>query len=90
VKKGQLEAQKVGGAWRVQSAAVTQEVQARRNKALALGTVRVLPVDRVADETGQDDTAARLGRLEALVAELADENRRIHSERERELALLRE
>ncbi len=89
VRKGQLEAERVDGTWRVASGVVAVAVQAERKKALSLGSVRLLPgpLERPGGEI--DQLAQRVAEVEATLAELAETHRRELDEREREVAVLR-
>jgi len=89
VRKDQLEAERVDGTWRVASGVVAAAVQAERNKALSLGSVRLLPAaaQRPADEAY--DLARRVAEVEATLAELSESHRRQLDVREQEVAVLR-
>lgn len=90
VQKGQLEGRKVDGIWRVPSDALAQAIEERRAQALSLGSVRVLPVVPAPDSGSAREIDHRVARLEALVAELAEQHEHAQRERDRELARSRE
>ena len=88
VKKGQLDAEKVDGVWRVSDATVVAAVEAKRREALSLGSVRLLPVGAPADDVVAQELVNRLEALETVVGDLQEEGRRAQAERDQELAVL--
>ncbi len=92
VKKGQLAAEQVGGSWRVPGHAVAEAVRARRDKFVSLGAVRIPPVagQGVDPQGASQQIADRVAVIETALAEMAEDQRRVLAEREREVAALRE
>lgn len=86
VKKGQLEAQKNGGTWRVSHQVLAAAVEAKRRKAMSLGSVRVLPVGQASGDA--EALAQRMNALETVVGELRDEQRQAQARRDEEVAAL--
>lgn len=89
VRKGTLEGERVGGVWRVASAVVAAAVQSERQKALSLGSVRLLPASLQQPAGEADELARRLAEIEATLSDLSESYRRELDEREREVAVLR-
>ncbi len=85
VRKGQLDADQVDGAWRVASAVVAAAVQAERSKALALGAVRMLPASAGRPDGDVADLLRRVVEIEATLTDLSESHRRELDERDREL-----
>ena len=88
VKKGQLDAERVDGVWRVSAATVVAAVDAKRREALSLGSVRLLPVAEPASDVVAQELLNRLEALETVVGDLQEEGRRARAERDQQVAVV--
>ncbi len=89
VRKGQLRGeQQEDGSWRVAADALAAAIEAKRREAVSLGSVRVLPVGPPLGEMSA--LAERIDALEAVVAQLREEQGRIQAQRDQEVAALEE